>query len=353
MLLLAKIGSNLIQTREGHIDLSFLSRLAMEIRSLKERGIRTILVSSGAVLCGVKKLGMKERPKDISLKQAIAGVGQAYLMHIYDMIFSNYGLVVAQALLTSDIFRDKEKFRNAKNALESMLSLGIVPVINENDTVGISELLFGDNDFLAVYTAYMMGANLMVIFSTAGGLLDEKGKIVPFVDDVDKVLSLVKGVNSEFGTGGMLSKITATRIATRLGLPVIITGKEDSLLDIIESKTRGTYFKASEKPLREGKRVIAMMEEAKGALYIDEGAYNAIRQGKSLLPAGILKVEGTFQRGDVVVLYDKRGFLVGKGRASFSSEELSRIIGKKGEEVKKILKTNFEEAIHADKLVVF
>ncbi len=353
MLLVVKIGSNLIQIAEGDIDLSFLSKLASHVKVLKQEGHRVLLVSSGAVLCGVKKLGLKERPKDISLKQAIAGVGQAYLMHLYDMVFSNYGLTVGQALLTADIFRDKEKFQNAKNALESMLSLNIVPVINENDTVAISELLFGDNDFLAVYTAYMMGANLMVFFSTAGGLLDEEGKIVKEVEDVDKVMNLVKGVNSSFGTGGMLSKLTVARIAVRLGIPMVITGKEDSLLEILKGTTRGTYFKPTPKPLKEGKKALAMLEEAKGALYVDEGAYRAIRQGKSLLPAGIFKVEGVFQRGDVVVIYNQRGFLVGKGRTNLSSEEIEKVMGKRGEEVKKKLRINFEEVIHADKLAVF
>ncbi|MFN4320286.1 MAG: glutamate 5-kinase [Aquificaceae bacterium] len=353
MLLVVKLGSNLIQTSEGDIDLAFLSKLAGEIKTLRGDGIGVLLVSSGAVLCGVKKLGLKERPKELNLKQAVAGVGQAYLMHLYDMVFSNYGLTVGQALLTADIFRDKEKFQNAKNALSSMLSLGVVPIINENDTVAISELLFGDNDFLAVYTAYMMEASLIVIFSTAGGLLDEKERIVPLVEDIDNVISLVRGVNSEFGTGGMLSKITATRIATKLGIPVVITGKEDNLPHIVKGITKGTYFRASPKPLREGKKVLAMFEEPKGALYIDEGACKAIKQGKSLLPAGIFKVEGVFQRGDVVVLYNPMGFLVGKGRSNFSSEEIRKVLGSKGEEVKRRLKTNLEEVIHADKLAVF
>ncbi|MFN3598773.1 MAG: glutamate 5-kinase [Aquificaceae bacterium] len=353
MLLVVKIGSNLIQIAEGDIDLSFLSKLASHVKVLKQEGHRVLLVSSGAVLCGVKKLGLKERPKDISLKQAIAGVGQAYLMHLYDMVFSNYGLTVGQALLTADIFKDKEKFQNAKNALESMLSLNIVPVINENDTVAISELLFGDNDFLAVYTAYMMGANLMVFFSTAGGLLDEEGKIVKEVEDVDKVMNLVKGINSFFGTGGMLSKLTVARIAVRLGIPVVITGKEDNLLEILKGTTMGTYFKPTSKPLKEGKKALAMLEEAKGALYVDEGAYRAVRQGKSLLPAGIFKVEGVFQRGDAVVIYNQRGFLVGKGRTNLSSEEIEKVMGKRGEEAKKKLRINFEEVIHADRLVVF
>ncbi|MCS6997773.1 MAG: glutamate 5-kinase [Aquificaceae bacterium] len=353
MLLLVKLGSNLIQTKEGDIDLAFLSRLAEEIKELKAKGVRVLIVSSGAVLCGVKKLGLKERPREISLRQAVAGVGQAYLMHLYDMVFSNYGLRVGQALLTADLFRDRERFQNAKNALESMLSLDVVPVINENDTVAISELLFGDNDFLALYTAYMMGANLMVIFSTAGGLLDGEGRVVQVVEDVEKVLPLVRGVNSEFGTGGMFSKITCTRMAVRLGIPVVITGKEDNLLGVISGNTRGTYFKPSKRPLREGKRVLALLEEPKGAIYVDEGAYRALKQGKSLLPAGIRGVEGVFQKGDAVVLYDQRGFLVGKGRVNFSSREVRKVMGRQGEEVKRLLKASTEEVVHADRLVVF
>ncbi|MCS7308362.1 MAG: glutamate 5-kinase [Aquificaceae bacterium] len=353
MLVVVKLGSNLIQTSEGDIDLAFISTLAGEIKKLKEEGIKVLLVSSGAVLCGVKKLGLKERPRELSLKQAVAGVGQAYLMHLYDMVFSNYGLMVGQALLTVDVFRDKEKFQTARNAIESMLSLDVVPIINENDTVAISELLFGDNDFLAVHTAYMMKADLLVMFSTAGGLLDGEGRLVPYVEDVDSVLGFVKGVNSEFGTGGMLSKITATRIGVKLGIPVVITGKQDSLSSIVKGKTMGTYFRPSPKPLREGKKVLALLEEAKGALYIDEGAYKAIKKGKSLLPAGINKVEGVFQKGDVIVIYDHRGFLVGKGRVNFSSEDVKKILGRQSEEVKKMLNTNVYEVVHADRLVVF
>ncbi|RMH80772.1 MAG: glutamate 5-kinase [Acidobacteria bacterium] len=353
MLFLVKIGSNLIETKEGDIDLAFLSKLAREVKILREEGHRVVIVSSGAVLCGIKKLGLSERPKAINLRQAVAGVGQAYLMHLYDMVFSNYGLVVGQALLTSDVFKDRAKLQNARSALDSMLSMGIVPVINENDTVAISELLFGDNDFLAVHTAHVLKVDMLVILSTAGGLLDEDGKVVPRVEDVEKVLHLVKGVNSRFGTGGMLSKITATRIAVSLGIPVVITGKEDSLIDILYGRTKGTYFLPSQRPLRERKKNIAMIEESKGSLTIDEGAYRAIKQGKSLLPAGILSLQGFFSRGDVVVLYNEKGMLVGRGRVNFSSEDIRKILRKKGEEVKRLLGTTREEVIHADNLVVF
>jgi glutamate 5-kinase len=353
MRLLVKVGSNLIQTSEGDIDLSFLSNLARDIKALKQEGDEVLIVSSGAVLCGTKKLGIKERPKDLVLKQALAGVGQAYLMHIYDVVFSNYGLIPAQVLLTSDVFREKAKFYNSKNAIEQMLKLGVVPVINENDTVAVSELVFGDNDFLALHTAFMMDAELLVILSTAGGLRNEKDQIIHFVDDVDKAFSFVKGVNSEFGTGGMFSKLTATKLALNLGIHVIITGKEDSLLHLKRFETSGTYFKPLDKPLKQRKKIMAMMEEPKGVLYIDHGAYRALKEGKSLLPAGIVKIGGIFKRGDIVSICLEDGRLIGKGKVNFSSEELMRVMRKKGQDVKAILKTNKEEAIHRDHLVVF
>jgi len=352
MRLVVKVGSNLIQTQEGDIDLNLIAKLGREIKALKTVGDQVVLVSSGAVLCGLKKLNLQERPKSLVEKQAIAGIGQAYLMHLYDMVFSNYKLVSAQVLLTSDVFREKTKFDNAKNALEKLLEMGAVPIINENDTVAVEELLFGDNDFLAVHTAFMLQADMLVILSTAGGLRDDEDKVVPFVEDVDFAFRWIKSINSTYGTGGMLSKLTATKMAVSLGIPVVITGKEDSLENIKEGKTTGTFFKPS-KPLKQSKKLFAMMEEPKGVVYIDEGAYRALKDGKSLLPAGIKRVEGSFNRGQVVVLYTQDGLLAGKGKTNFSSEELKKVLGKKGEEVKRILKTNKEEAIHRDNLVVF
>ncbi|ADC90189.1 glutamate 5-kinase [Thermocrinis albus DSM 14484] len=353
MRIVLKIGSNLIQTEDGDIDLTFLSKLAKEIKSLVQAEHELVIVSSGAVLCGLKKLGLTERPKELLEKQVLAGIGQAYLMHLYDMVFSNYGLVPAQVLLTSDVFRDKGKFYTVKGVVEKMLKMKVIPIINENDTVAVAELIFGDNDFLAVHTAFMLDADLLVFFSSAGGLRNHDDRVIPVIEDIDAAFQYVRSVRSSYGTGGMISKLTATRIALRLGIPVVITGKEDSLLDVKDKNTKGTYFKPYPKGLKPGKRWLAMIEEPKGALYIDEGAYAAIKKGKSLLPAGIQRVEGYFSRGDVVGVYTSDGVLVGKGRVNFSSEELKLILGKKGDEVKRVLKTTKEEAIHRDSLVVF
>ncbi len=355
MRIVFKIGSNLLQTERGDIDLKFISKLAESVKELRSSGDEVLLVSSGAVLCGAKKMGFKEKPKELSLRQALAGIGQAYLMHLYDTIFSSYGLTVGQVLLTNDIFKkgNEDRFKNAHSTLEEMIGLGVVPVINENDTVAVSELVFGDNDFLSVYVSYMINADMLVILSSAGGLLDNEGKVVKEVENVEEVLPYVKGTGSEFGSGGMRSKLEATRLAVSIGIPVIITGKDDDLIWLRDLKTKGTLFKPAQRRLRKKLKSIAMIEEPKGVIFIDEGAVKALRNGKSLLPAGVIKVEGNFSKGDVVSIMSLEGVVIGKGRVNFSREEIDKIKGLKGYQVKEMLKTTKEEVIHRDNLVVF
>ncbi len=354
MRILVKVGSNLLQTESGDIDLRFVSSLAESIKDLKSRGHQVIVVSSGAVLCGVKRLSLLERPTELSLKQAVSAVGQAYLMHLYDTIFSNYGLVVGQVLLTSDIFKAKneKRFLNAKNTMENMLSLGIIPVINENDAVAVSELVFGDNDFLSVYVSYMMEVELLVMLSSAAGLRDREGNVVSKVRDVDSVMELVKDTGSSFGTGGMRSKLEASKLASLLNIPVVITGKEENLVAVAEGKGNGTLIEPSRKRLRNKQKVIAMLEEPEGILIIDEGAVRALKGGKSLLPAGVVRVEGVFPSGSVVSVLDPKGRLVAKGKVNFSSEDIDRVKGMKGFQVKELLKTTKEEVIHRDNLII-
>ncbi|GAB6066617.1 glutamate 5-kinase [Aquifex pyrophilus] len=355
MRIVLKIGSNLLETPEGDIDLRFLSKLAEEIKRLKGKGYEFLIVSSGAVLSGAKKLGIREKPRDLITKQALSAVGQAYLMHLYDTVFSNYGLMVGQVLLTKDVFsaKNKDRFTNAKNTLNKLLEMGIIPVINENDAVAVSELIFGDNDFLAVYVSFTIGANLLVIFSSAGGLRDHGDRVIPVVESVEEAFKYVKGTGTSFGTGGMRSKLEATRLATTLNIPVIITGKEDSLEDIVNFKTKGTLFKPSRRKLRNALKVIATLEEPKGVIVVDEGAVKALKEGKSLLPAGIKRVEGVFNKGDVVSVVNEEGLIVGKGKVNFSSQELERIKGLKTKEVRELLKTTKDEVIHRDNMVVF
>ncbi len=354
MRILLKIGSNLLKTEEGDIDLSFISNLASQIKKLREKNNEVLIVSSGAVLCGSKKLGVS-RPSDLRSRQAISAVGQAYLMHLYDSIFSNYGLAVGQVLLTSDVFSEgnEDRFENARETLNTLLNMGIIPIINENDSVAVSELVFGDNDFLAVYVGFMMEVDLIILLSTAGGLLDEKGRVIPEVESPEEAFHLVKGTGSEYGTGGMRTKLEATRLATSIGIPVIITGKEEKLLETISFKTSGTLFKTPRRKVRRKLRNIAMIEEPKGIIYIDDGAVKALRNGKSLLPAGVLKAEGSFKEGDAVTIATSEGIPVGKGKTNFSAQDINRIKGMKGEKVKELLGTKKEEIVHRDNLIVF
>ncbi len=350
-----KIGSNLLQTRSGDIDIKFIAKLAESVKELCRLGDQPLLVSSGAVFCGARKIGLDKKPRDLTLRQALAGIGQAYLMHIYDTVFSNYGLTVAQVLLTSDVFRkgNEDRFRNAQDTLEKLLEMGVIPVVNENDTVAVSELVFGDNDFLSVYVSYMIRADLLIMLSSSGGLLNERGEVVREVTDLESAFAYVKGAGTEFGSGGMRSKLEATRLALSIGLPVIITGKEDDLVSLREMRTTGTLFRPVQRKVRRKLKSIAMVEEPKGVISVDEGAVKALRSGKSLLPAGVTGVEGNFNRGDVVSIAGPEGLLVGKGKVNFSSDEIDRIKGLKGYQVKELLNTTREEVIHRDNLVVF
>ncbi len=355
MRIVIKIGSNLLTTEKGDIDLGFIANLASQIKELSSEGDQVLIVSSGAVLCGVKKLGLEKKPQDLKKRQALSGVGQAYLMHLYDTVFSNYRMTVAQVLLTSDVFKkgNEERFMNAKGTLEELLSMGVVPIINENDAVAVSELIFGDNDFLSVYVSYMIGADLLVILSSAGGLRDERGNIVKEITDTQKAMELVRDEGSEFGSGGMKSKIEATRLALSIGIPVVITGKDDELRKVKNLETKGTVFRPSRKKVRRKISTIAMVEEPKGALIIDEGAVKALKEGKSLLPAGVLDVHGNFKRGDVVSVFGPDKRYVAKGKVNFSSEEIIKIKGLKGRQVKELLNTTKEEVIHRDNLALF
>ena len=349
MRIIVKVGSNLLKTQEGDLDLGFLSSLAREFKLLKLKGISPLLVSSGAVLLGSRELNKK--PKNIVEKQALSGIGQAQLMGIYREVFGNYGLKVAQILLTNDVFKEKVKFNNVKDCLEKILEWGIVPIINENDTVAVSEVIFGDNDFLAVYVGYMLEVSKIILLSSAGGLLDERGEVVREVRDVKEALKLVKGERSEFGSGGMRSKLLASEIASYLGIEVIIAGKNSKIGEILEGK--GEFTKILPKRKRVGRsKVLKFLTEQRGIVYIDEGALKALKEGKSLLPVGVKGFEGNFNRGDVVLIVQD-SLKVGKGKINFSSQELSRIMGKRGEEVKRILKTSKEEVIHRDNLLIF
>lgn len=360
--LVVKVGSNIIAGEEG-LNKRRLSAIAKQLSELHTEGHRIVLVSSGAIAAGMVKLGLKKRPHAIQLKQAAAAVGQSTLMWLYEKRFSRYNKKVAQVLLTRDAFFDRVRYINARNTLMTLLQMGIIPVVNENDTVAIDEIKFGDNDQLAALVAAALEADRLIILSDVEGLFDSD----PRKNSSARLIEEVRGFNNtleqiatpttgQFGTGGMYSKVIAAKKAVTFGIKVhIINGHRPSLIKrIMEGKRAGTVFLPTGQKVSARKIWIALGTRAKGSLVIDNGAKEAILQkNKSLLPGGILEVQGRFQRGDAVYCVDTQGQRVAKGLCNYSSEELEKIKGKRTSEIEKVLGYKYsEEVIHRDNLVV-
>jgi glutamate 5-kinase len=353
-----KIGSQLLE-KDNDIDTEFISDLARQISLLKDKEI--IIVSSGAVLAGVKKLKLPSRPKNITEKQAVASVGQAYLMQIYDKFFSEYNLIIGQVLLTIEGLRERKRYLYAKETLNKLLEFNVVPIINENDAIAVEEIVFGDNDFLAAHVSLLTDANLLIILSTAGGLYTDDpsnpdAKLIEEIKvEVDQALNFAKSSKSKFGSGGMRSKLEAAKIAAQHSIPVIIAPKKkDIIVDILSGNKIGTFIhpykakKASSK-----KSWLELLSYPKGKLIVDAGAEKALKAGKSLLPSGIKEVEGIFNQKDVVAIANEEGNIIGKGIVNLGYKEIKKIKGLKTEKAKEILGKDVEEVVHADNIVIF
>lgn len=357
--IVVKVGSAVIA--DGR-EKSIFERLAEDIHTIKSAGREAIVVSSGAVALGMKRLGLKERPVSIPERQAIAAVGQGSLMAHYDGAFGKHGEKAAQVLLTHDDFADRKRFLNARNTLLTLLDFGIIPVINENDTVAVEEIKFGDNDALSALTTNLIEADMLVILTDIDGLYDKdprKGagaKMLSIVDDVDSLAVDLGGQGSVFGTGGMRSKCDAARKAAHFGIPTIITtGFEEGILGrILEGEPVGTLFLPKEDKLTSWKHWIAFSTRPSGRVFVDDGARDALlNKGKSLLPSGIKEVDGSFDAGEVIHCVDAKGMEFARGLSNYSSEEIKKIKGAKTKEIENILGyKSFDEVIHRDNLVV-
>ncbi len=352
-----KIGSQILE-KDGSIDTDFLKNLSENIKLLKNKDI--LIVSSGAVLAGSKKLGLKQKPKSITEKQAVASVGQAYLMQIYDRIFSEKELIVGQVLLTVEGLRERKRYILAQNTLNKLVDMGVIPIINENDTIAVEEIVFGDNDFLAAHVSVLFDADLLIILSTAGGVYtgdpkQESSKLLKEIKNIDDVIKFAGASTSKFGTGGMRSKLEAAKIAVSHRIPVVIAPKkEDILLKIVSGNLEGSFIYPEEgEKLSRKKSWLKLLSAPKGRIIIDKGAEKALRSGKSLLPAGIKDVEGIFYKNDVVAIVNEEGKIIGKGIVNFNYRDLKKIKGKRSSEVEKTLGIKFTEVIHRDNLVVF
>lgn len=355
-----KIGSQLLE-KKGDIDKQFIQNLAKQIKILKESDREVLVVSSGAILAGIKKLKLQRKPQTISEKQAVSAVGQAYLMQIYDKIFSKYGLNIGQILLTLEGLRDRKRYNYARQTLEKLLEFDVVPIINENDTVAVEEIVFGDNDFLAAHVSVLINADIFIILSTAGGVytgdpLKEKVSLIKEIRDIEEALSFAKSSKSKYGSGGMRSKLEAAKIAASHSIPVIIAPKEEDIIEklLIKKEDIGTFiFPEKSKKFSSKKSWLALLSYAKGRIIVDRGAEKALKEGKSLLPAGIKEVEGIFSKKDVVAILNEEGELIGKGIVNYNYRELKKIKGKKSQEVEKILGKKAIEVIHTDNMVIF
>ncbi|GMT46931.1 MAG: glutamate 5-kinase [bacterium] len=357
-----KIGSSLLTTGNS-LDESRIGALGTDISEVHSMGNEVIIVSSGAVAAGMKKLGLKRKPSDIRHKQAAASVGQSTLMWAYEKSFSIHGKKVAQILLTRDAFYDRVRYINAKNTILTLLDYNIIPVINENDSVAIDEIKFGDNDQLASLVAGLVDADRLVMLSDVDGLYTRdprryKGAgLIPVVEKITpEIEALSGGTGSLVGTGGMYSKVLAAKRAMQCGIRVnIISGKAPGLLmSLFQGNPCGTEFKPRGKRIPARKGWIAFGLRARGSIMVDNGARDAIlSRGKSLLPSGIISVEGSFGAGDAVYCTDGGGNRFAKGLTNYSAEEVGKLKGLRTSEIEKTLGYRYsDEVIHRDNLVV-
>jgi len=361
--IVVKVGSSILASREMGLHRAVFSQLAKEISDLKSQGYEIILVSSGAIAAGMEKLGFQNRPQTITQKQAAAAVGQTRLMNIYENYFSRHQQTVAQVLLTHDDLSDRRRFMNARNTLQALLKLGIIPIINENDTVAVDEIKVGDNDNLSALITNLIEADLLIILTDIDGLCDSdprlnpQARCIPLIEDVDMGMEgIIGGTGGEWRVGGMVTKVEAARKVSRFGSPTIIARgtKEGILHQILAGKEIGTLILPKEEALSSRKGWIAFHLKPKGEVMVDEGAKRAICQrGKSLLPSGIVKVTGTFDRGDAVACVGPRGKEFARGIVNYTISELEKIKGLRSNQIEKVLGFKYsDEAIHRDDLVV-
>jgi glutamate 5-kinase len=361
-----KIGSNLLTGTGQGIDQRRVGSIVKSIAALRALGHEVVVVSSGAVAAGVKRLGLKARPREVKLKQAAAAVGQSALMQTYEKHFGHHGLTVAQILLTRDGLANREMYINAKNTLLTLLHLGVVPIVNENDTVATEEIKFGDNDNLAALVASLAEATRLVILSDVDGLYEAdprrnpKARLIRSVECVSpEVMALAGGAGSAFSTGGMLSKLQAAEKATASGISVtILNGRRTARLVKLFTDPEGsvpcTNFVPGSCKLPGRKGWIAYGSRTKGTLVLDAGAVKAlVERQKSLLPSGITSVDGAFKAGDSVRCTDASGAEVARGLVNYAHDEIRRIMGRKTSEIEGILGFRYsDEVIHRDNMFV-
>lgn len=362
MRIIVKVGTGTLSRGGSQLCRPHILELVRQISQLHQSGHEVIFVTSGAVFAGREALGHVPHRKDIPFKQTLAAVGQVRLMAIYEQLFGIYDIIIAQALLTRDDLADRERYLNARNTLLSLLSLRIIPIINENDVVGVEEIRIGDNDNLSALVANLVSADLLVILTDQAGLFtadprnNPNARLVPEVRRIDEeIYRLAGGSGSDVGTGGMATKIEAAAMATRSGTCVVIAaGTEPNVLPrLAKGESIGTRFLPEVTRVESRKRWI-LAEPPHGMITVDAGAAKALlQQGKSLLPVGVTAVAGDFERGQTVRVFDPQGREIARGITHYNATDLQAIRGKRSDQIAAILGYEYgPTVVHRDDMVL-
>lgn len=361
--LVVKVGTSTLTEPGGGFNFPRMERLAAELCEAADEGREVALVTSGAIGAGMGRLGLKRRPKTIPEKQGVAAIGQGLLMHTYHTLFERHGRVVAQLLLTRDDLTNRKRHLNSRNTFFSLWRMGAIPIVNENDTVAVEEIQFGNNDTLAALVAALVAADLLIVLSDVEGVYvrdprrDPQAPMLSVVKRIDEDLEeAAGGPGSAYGTGGMWTKLQAARIATSAGIATVIAsgGRDGVIGSILRGEEVGTLFVPREERMGGRKRWIAFYQSPRGRIQVDDGAVRAlVEHGKSLLPSGVRAVEGEFDEGDVVCVVDLRGNEVARGVVNYSHRDVGRIKGCSSKEIEERLGYKYyDEVIHRDNLVL-
>jgi glutamate 5-kinase len=362
--LVVKVGSSiLVNPADGSVNRAWLGSFAEDAARIRARGQELMIVSSGAVALGRQRLGLGRKRLDLPAKQAAAATGQSLLMHAWEEAFNPHGMIAAQVLLSPDDTETRRRWLNARATLERLLTLGVTPVINENDTVATEEIRYGDNDRLAARVAQMIGADLLVLLSDIDGLYsadprrDKTARHIPLVSELTaEIDAMAGGINAEagVGSGGMATKLAAARIAASAGCATLIAlGAKPAPLNAVEAGDRSTLIEASTTPSAAYKAWIAGSLAPQGVFIVDAGAATALKAGKSLLPAGVRVVEGRFEKGDAVVVRDEQGGEIARGLSRYDAREAEKIAGARSSDIEALLGyTAGATLIHADDMAL-
>lgn len=357
-----KIGSALLTAKDGSFDTETFASLAGEVGDLVNRGYEIVVVSSGAISLGLSPLGCRERPSDIATLQAAAAAGQSHLMAAYGRVFQSRGRAAAQVLLTHPALADRRRYLNARRALCLLLERGLIPVVNENDTVSVDEIKVGDNDTLAAEVVGLVDAELLVLLTVVDGLYDrapgsEGARLIEHVTVIDEKMRQVAGGAGRFGTGGMATKLKAAELAAGHGARTMLTsGKRSGVVaQAMDRQCLGTLFELTDmRRLAARKRWIEQTLRPQGAVIVDAGARRAlVEQKRSLLPIGVVQVRGHFGAGDLVTVEDQDGFIIGRGLVAYDASEVRTIAGHHAARIEELLGFRYaDEVIHRDDLVM-